>query len=208
MSDPISSALVKGGVKAGATAAHGLLQKLLGPAAEEFGFMLRDKARVYRLKNFISVVAKTEELLRAASIDAHAVPLRTMLPIMDGASLEDDKGLVRKWAGLLASAAAAMEPWATHPSFPRILSEITPHEAIMLDRLLEAGGEAVWPPLRKQLAKDFSCPEDSINSAHWNLFRLGLWVNIEAQAPSQPVLRLTEFGRLFLAVTHGPQNVP
>jgi len=43
MSDPISSALVKGGVKAGVAAAHGLIQKLLGPAAEEIGFMLRDK---------------------------------------------------------------------------------------------------------------------------------------------------------------------
>jgi len=161
---------------------------------------------VYRLKNFISVLAKTEELLHAASIDAQVVPLRTMLPIIDGASLEDDKGLARKWAGLLASAAAAMEPWATHPSFPRILSEITPHEAIMLDRLLEAGGEAAWPPLREQLAKDFACPEDSIKAAHWNLFRLGLWMNTAAQGPSQPVVKLTQFGRVFLAVTHGPQN--
>jgi hypothetical protein len=110
MTDPISTAIAKKGVEAGFAAARGLIQKMFGPAAEEIGLMLGDKARVYRLKNLLSVIAKTDELLRAKSIDPHSVPLRTLLPIIEGASMEDDEALSRKWAGLLASAAASLEP--------------------------------------------------------------------------------------------------
>ena len=69
----------------------------------------------------------------------------------------------------------SLEPQAAHPSFPHILSEITPHEALMLDRLFEMGGRTEWPAFRQRLASDFGCSEDLIRPAHWNLFRLGLW---------------------------------
>ena len=206
MADPISTAIAKKGVKAGFAAAQGLIQKMFGPAAEEIGLMLGDKARVYRLKNLLSVIAKTDELLRAKSIDPHSVPLRTLLPIIEGASMEDDETLSRKWAGLLASAAASLEPEVAHPSFPRILSEITPHEAVMLDRLYEMGGRTEWPAFRQSLAADFGCSEDLIRPGHWNLFRLGLWANTTAQGAAAPVVILTEFGRAFLTATRGPKS--
>jgi hypothetical protein len=120
--------------------------------------------------------------------------------------MEDDEALARKWAGLLASAAASLEPQAAHPSFAHILSEITPHEAVMLDRLFEMGGRTEWQAFRQRLASDFGCSEDSIRPGHWNLFRLGLWANTNAQGASGPVVILTEFGRAFLSATHGPKS--
>ena len=203
MLDPISTAIAKKGVDGGLAAAEGVIQKMFGPAAEEIGLMFRDKARVYRLKNLLSVVTKTDELLRANSANLHTVPLRTLLPIIEGASLEDDDALSKKWAGLLASAAVSLEPWAAHPSFPRILSEITAHEAVMLDRLSELGGRTEWKPFRQRLAADFGCPEEMIRPAHGNLFRLGLWANTASQNPLAADVVLSEFGRAFLAATHG-----
>ena len=41
-----------------------LVHKLSGPMAEEAGMMLGDKVRVYRVKNWINTVRKTERLLR------------------------------------------------------------------------------------------------------------------------------------------------
>jgi hypothetical protein len=45
----ISTASAKKGVKAALGGTQGLVQKMFGPAAEELGLVLRDKARVYRL---------------------------------------------------------------------------------------------------------------------------------------------------------------
>jgi len=59
-----------------------IINKLAGPMAEEFGMMLGDKVRVYRVKNWIKTVEKTERLLREAGLSAHAVPPRLLLPIM------------------------------------------------------------------------------------------------------------------------------
>src|SRR5262245_15714116 len=112
--------------------------------------------------------------------------------------------MAHKWAGLLASAAAGLDPNATHPSFPRILSEPTPHEAVTLDLLHAKGGEANWPSLKKELAKEFGCPEEALKASFWNLFRLGLWVHNISRSGGPDVLRLTDFGRAFLVVAHGP----
>jgi hypothetical protein len=204
--DPISTAIATKGFKAGLAAAQGLIQKLFGPAAEEIGLMLRDKARVYRVKNLLSVLAKTDKLLREKSVDPHPVPLRTLLPIIEGASIEDDESLSQKWAGLLASAAALPDPSAAHPSFPRILGEITPREAVMLERLFESGGQAEWLAFRKKMATEFGCSEEIISSAHGNLFRLHLWLTIQPSGSTSQVVNLTAFGRLFLAATQGPKS--
>jgi len=62
----------------------------------------------------------------------HEVPIKTLLPIMELGSLEDDDTLQDKWAKLLASAVAGE---TIHPSYTKILSEISKNEALMLDYL-------------------------------------------------------------------------
>ena len=41
-----------------------IIHKLAGPLAEEVGLLLGDKAKIYRLKNWLSVVNKTKRILR------------------------------------------------------------------------------------------------------------------------------------------------
>ena len=202
--EPISTAIVTGGLEAGVSAAKGLVERLFGPAADELGAMLSDKARLYRLKNTLRVLAKTQELLSNAKIEGNQVPLRTLLPILDGAAMEDDESLSAKWAGLLASAAAS--PPAVHPSFPRILSELTPREAAMLDELLAADGPNAWPDFRALCAQRFNCPEQSIKESWGNLFRLGIWANAKDPSSEKSLVKLSEFGRAFLTATHGPKT--
>ena len=127
--EPISAPLVKRGIDEGISAAKLLLQKLCGPAFDEIGLMLQDRARVYRLKNQLRMLGKVEDMLKNARTKVRAVPLRTLLPLIDGASLEDDENLTDKWAGLLASAASSEEAESTHPGFRKILSEMSPREA-------------------------------------------------------------------------------
>jgi hypothetical protein len=58
------------------------------------------------------------------------------MPALGSASMEDDDALQDKWAALLANAA---DPRADTmpPSFPQILSELTPGQAQFLDAIYE-----------------------------------------------------------------------
>lgn len=200
--DPISNALAKKGIDEGVSAAKHLLEKLCGPAFDELGLLLQDRARVFRLKNQLRMLAKVQGILQKAGTGVSAVPIRTLLPLLEGAALEDDENLSDKWAGLLASAASSSDAELTHPSFPRILSEISPREAVILDKLHRSGGETKWNSFRDGLAKEFGTSIESINQAYGNLDRLGL-CRIKSGTPSS-VIELGPFGRLFLASAYGP----
>ncbi|HLG16585.1 MAG TPA: Abi-alpha family protein [Blastocatellia bacterium] len=200
--EPISDVLVKKGIDEGVSAAKHLLGRLCGPAVDEWGLLLQDRARVHRLKNQLRMLGKVQDMLLKAGTEVRAVPLRTLLPLLEGAALEDDENLSDKWAGLLASAASSGEAESTHPSFPRILSEVSPREALILDRLHQAGGETDWNCFREGLARDFSTSVESINQSYGNLFRLGL-CRIKGGTLG-PVIELGPFGRLFLAAAYGP----
>jgi hypothetical protein len=108
-----------------------LINKLAGPMAEEFGLMLGDKVRVYRVKNWIKTVEKTERLLREARLSAHAVPPRLLLPIMEASSVEDNETLQDMWAGLLATASQQTD--SVSPAFIETLKQLTPDDARHLE---------------------------------------------------------------------------
>jgi hypothetical protein len=144
---------------------------------------------------------KVQDMLLKAGTEVRAVPLRTLLPLLEGAALEDDDGLSDKWAGLLASAASSVQGDLTHPSFPRILSEMAPREAIILDKLYQAGAPIDWKPFREELAKEFGTSIESINQAYGNLFRLGV-----CRITSGPRIELGPFSLFFITAAYGPTS--
>lgn len=200
--DPLSGALIKGGIEQGVSAAKGLLEKLCGPAFEEIGSLLQDRARVYRLKNQLRMLSKVQVMLQEAGTEVHAVPLRALLPLLEGAALEDNEDLSDKWAGLLASVASLGENESTHPGFAQILSQITPQEAIILDRLYQTDAPLDWNAFRGEIAKEFGTSVEAINQAYGNLFRLGV-CRIKG-SPSDSLIELSPFGRFFLTAAYGP----
>jgi DNA-binding MarR family transcriptional regulator len=111
------------------------VEKVAGPAADEVGLMLQDSVKVYRLKNQLRLMKKAEEILEKSGKDPKTVPYRTLLPILEKGSLEDDDLLNDKWAALLANAADAVRNSAVTPSYPNILEQISPVEAQILDYL-------------------------------------------------------------------------
>jgi hypothetical protein len=118
-----------------------LPHKLAGPMSEELGAMLGDKVRVYRVKNMIKTVQKTERLLHDAGLPANAVPPRLLLPIIDNCSVEDDDSLQELWAGLLATASQQTD--LVSPSFVETLKQLTPDEAKHLEHLYETFGKSI-----------------------------------------------------------------
>lgn len=140
---------------------QGFLSTVLGPASAEVGELFADNIRFVRWKNTIRIVEKAQKEMEARGIQPKEVPLKTLFPILEGASLEsDNENLQSKWANLLTSAASGH---SSRPSYPKILSEIVYHEAIILDYLypLELQVAAKYAELRKiaqqrRKSKDYS----------------------------------------------------
>ncbi|NEQ51013.1 MAG: DUF4393 domain-containing protein [Leptolyngbya sp. SIO3F4] len=115
------------------------LNKLLGPAAEEAGELFADRVRYLRWKNSLHIVEQANKLLETRGITPQHIPLKTLVPILEGASLEsDDENLKSKWSNLLTNAASGK---SVHPSYPKILTEIIHPEARILDYLFILEGQ-------------------------------------------------------------------
>ncbi len=182
-------------------AAKGFLAKLAGPATEEFDFLLCDSEKMYRLKNQLRMLGRAQEILESSQSEPNAVPFRTLVPIMEGAALEDDGTLIAKWAALLANSAKGKSSFAAHPSLPKILAELAPLEVHFIDIIADKG-ISKWTDFRSDLAKRLKTSEDCIDDCCGNLMRLGL-----ARFVGKPIalagsvdnyLEMTTFGKSFL----------
>lgn len=91
-----------------------------------------------RFKTQVKILEKAQAMLDAANLSGHAVPAKTLVPLLELCSLEkeDDDEMQTRWAALLANAATEEQPGSiVLPSFSQILSELSPLEARMLDWL-------------------------------------------------------------------------
>uniref|UniRef100_B8HJK8 DUF4393 domain-containing protein n=1 Tax=Cyanothece sp. (strain PCC 7425 / ATCC 29141) TaxID=395961 RepID=B8HJK8_CYAP4 len=112
---------------------QGFLSTILGPAAKEAGELFADNVKFIRWKNSLRILEKAQKEIEIRGIQPKKVPLKTLLPILEGASLEsDDENLQAKWSNLLTSAVSG---GSSHPSYPKILSELEHFEARILDYL-------------------------------------------------------------------------
>jgi hypothetical protein len=81
----------------------------------------------------IKTFQETERLLGDARLQASAVPLRLLLPIIESSSIEDNESLQKLWAGLLATASQKTD--SVSPSFVETLKQLTPDEARHLEHV-------------------------------------------------------------------------
>ncbi len=117
-----------------------LAAKLLGPAADECGLYLQDRLRVWRRGNVQKVLELAHEKLEGSSEEAKPVEPKLWFQVLEKASLEDDEYLRDKWASLLASAATGRK---VLPSFVSILSQLSPDEARLLEKVYGNGGQTL-----------------------------------------------------------------
>lgn len=191
--------------KGAASAAQGLLTKLLGPGAEEAGLLLKDSVQIWRLKNQVRILARAKELLDMKGIEPSQIPLRTLVPIMEGAALEENCVLAERWACLIANASAGNACY-NHPAFPRLLTEMTPDEARFLDELNKVGGLTDWPEFRSAMLKKLKVQKEDVNRIFGNLDRLGLCQIAGKTEEKGSNLSIREFGKTFLRACSSVQG--
>lgn len=196
--DEDSKELVKLAAEGGV---EGFLRTAAAPLVEIGGWGA-DLIRRYRVKSAIKTMALADRWLAEAGLSAHEIPLNILVPLLEYSSLADDPdeaadreeatAMHERWAALLANAAAGDEGATVLPAFPRILSELAPPEARLLE--LIARDEYASPPVWAFMeALGFDADDEEQAQAYAvhvdNLERLNLCT---ISRPSGDVRRLAE----------------
>ncbi|SHI13057.1 protein of unknown function [Pantoea sesami] len=174
---------------------EGILRRVLGPAADEVGLILKDKVHNYRQKNLSKVVSRAIKIIDESGIEPNEIPLRTLIPIIERASVEDDEYLSEKWSRLFASASASQFKTDSHPCFPQILSELSPLDVLLLDRLWEPGRPKSWNDFKKQQLEN-GIDQRLLSMTFASLDRAGLCTNSHEYY-------FTELGKAFMRAVTG-----
>ena len=102
-----------------------------------------DIIRARRAKTQIKLAAKVQAILDETGLSPHVVPAKTLFPLLEYATLEEpeDDDMITRWAALLVNAGTS-ESEIVPPAFPRILDQLSPTEAQLLDWLAPLGAGA------------------------------------------------------------------
>jgi hypothetical protein len=197
-----------------------LLRDFLSPAAVEAGQYLADQVRIFRFIAAIRAMLKAKEMIAKSGLDSHSIDLKRLIPLLEGASLEEDDDLVSRWAGLIASAATTSD---TLPAFADILRQLTPEEARMLDFIFYNAADVPGlagpaPGVDKaDLQEASALSQEQFLVRVQNLHRLELIVQLTIGA-LEPVrgfrgwghsghVGLTALGEAFMRACRGPETV-
>lgn len=188
----------------------GLINRLLGPAADEYGAMLRDGIIARRQRNLDRIAAKAAARVGNREPSPPTISTRTAVALIDQASLEDEgAGLEEQWAGLLASAAAGV---SVPSAYPAILSQMSPIDAQLLIVVAKGEGSKISVA---ELGRRSNIGNDTLMEGVDNLLRLRL-CTLAVPRPGDATkistiwpelsssLQLTILGKAFLNACSGP----
>ncbi|MFK3872286.1 Abi-alpha family protein [Pseudoalteromonas rhizosphaerae] len=110
--------------------ASAFLSRICLPAAEEFGFLLRDKVSAWRSKNAVAIANKAQKLLenqvQGLVLSAHP---RIIYSSIENGSWAEDDFMQNLWAGLLASSCTPDGKDESNLILIGLLSQLTSSQA-------------------------------------------------------------------------------
>lgn len=112
----------------------GFIEKLAGSSLEEAGLLLADKLRTRRLKNQIKIFSDAKKIAEENNISIKQINLKTLVPLLEFSSLEEDETLQQKWSNLIVNFSDASKTYESSV-FPWILSQLTAKEVREVDKI-------------------------------------------------------------------------
>jgi Abortive infection alpha len=128
------------------------LGKLLGSAVLEAGELVTDKIRFWRFKNQVKILQRAENILKKAGRDPGRVSLKTLVPLIEQASLEEEPTIQEMWAKLIAKASQSSAKAGLHVLCIEVLGSISSKEAEIISYIW-ADYQQRHPELLKSLRK-------------------------------------------------------
>jgi len=108
------------------------LDKLVSPAIEEAGLLVRDSVALWKFENQVRILNKAKECCEINNISPKVISLKLLCPLLDGAGLEEDDKLQDKWATLLSNMVDSEQNIQNHV-FPYILGQLSTNEFTFLE---------------------------------------------------------------------------
>jgi hypothetical protein len=104
---------------------------------EQASGIIEDKLKYLRWERQVRLMRRAEDFMLEVGLNgpSRAIPLKFAIPLLQGASLEDDDEIQDLWAKLLVNAADADSSVAMKRVFIEILENIGPLEAQILQTL-------------------------------------------------------------------------
>jgi hypothetical protein len=185
---------------------------VMGSPGLELGELVTDQIRAWRFKRGIRYVQRAMKQLEDAGMNPKTVPMRTLAPLMDGGTLEDDDEMAARWASLLANAASGERE--VPPSFASVLRDLEPEQARILDHVYQTMMQ-IAPELRKQnlgmarmgIVAELELSNKNLEYHLDNLIRLRLIRRPSGVIDDElEMVTLTEFGRAFVRACRPPSQ--
>ena len=191
---------------------------IVGPALEQLGGMLTDTVGFWRLKNQVNLMLKAKKFLEAKRISPQKMLPSVFVPLLEEAGNTDDPDISEMFARLLATQLDPDRRPSVHPSFAKVLGQLSPLDAKLL-RLVDDHERSNPKPMfgprhglftlndHLELFKDETGPSvepAEVSLSLQNLMRLGLCEDkqFEDAIPTVDVYYkgtiITDFGVQFL----------
>ncbi|WP_299228915.1 Abi-alpha family protein [uncultured Psychroserpens sp.] len=123
-------------IEKGIDLAKNFLDKLIIPAVEETGLLLKDKVTLWKFKNQVKMLNKAKSYCEKYNVNPKTISLKLLCPLLDYSSLEEDEELQDKWAILLTNMVDSEQNIENHV-FPYILSQISSNEFAFLEDVFD-----------------------------------------------------------------------
>lgn len=117
-------------------AAKGYADLILKPPLEQIGGILSDSIGLWRLKNQVRVMLKAKKFLESKGIKTpNKLQPDIVVPLLEGASYTEDETLSDMFARLLSAHADGERQAEVHPSFAKVLGQLSALDAQTLAML-------------------------------------------------------------------------
>jgi hypothetical protein len=122
--------------------------RLFGPAETGAGEVIADWIKYIRYKNWLKIQDKVADIHKKRKLEGKLIPIsspRLAIPLLENASQESDDTLQDMWAGLIANATDPEKKMDLKRVYIRIISELEPIDAQVLQCLSKISRAAYNP---------------------------------------------------------------
>nr|WP_276901392.1 hypothetical protein [Pedobacter kyonggii] len=109
------------------------VDNLIMPAVGETGLLIKDAVTSWRLDRQVKMLHKAKSLCEKYKIQPKQISLKSFVPLLNNAGLEDDNYLLDKWSLLLANLVDSKQN-ITNNILPHLLSQVSKDEFKFLEK--------------------------------------------------------------------------
>lgn len=182
---------------------------LLDPVREVTAWVT-DLIRYRRLPHQAKLLVDAAEKIKASGLPPSAVEDKFLKAVMEEGPFEDDSSMQERWSNLLANAAISNDGHLKI-AFPKILSELEPEEAALLDYLAQQTSDKSFRTKKFSASEPGSgeqLPElDNLNRLgliHYVRYMPATWDSISDENATISGFRFTGLGWEFVQACRNP----